>query len=69
MADQKLRMVDPDDSGQGCTENLEEFIGSESQATAQTAICEGCADTPALIESGKTCVVQGEVFCGVNAGS
>jgi len=68
--DRKLRMVGPDDwDNDGCADNLDEYIGLEPQATAQTSSCPGIADAPALIEEGKTCVVQGEVFCGANAGS
>ena len=53
--DNKLRAVGPLDwDRDGCADNLEEFIGAEPQATAQTQSCEGYADTPALIEDGKT---------------
>ena len=44
--------------GDGIADNPD-YIGDEPTTTS----------TPAIIENGKTCVVQGEVFCGANAGT
>jgi hypothetical protein len=58
--DWKLRVVGPEDwNGDGVPDNVDEYIGEEPTLTS----------TPAIIEGGKTCVVQGEVLCGANAGS
>ena len=55
--DQKLRAVGPLDwDKDGEADNIEDYIGDEP-ATSE------------LIEGGKTCVVQGEVYCGANAGT
>ena len=65
MPDQKLRAVGPLDwDRDGCADNLEEFIGAEPQATAQTATCKGYADTPALIEVARPVLFRVKCFVG-----